>query len=114
MARYFIHNDVVVKPSDLINKLNFVGVSDEKQKLVIDVLKSYNETMIEKFLLFVSGMTNIFSFYTDQKIHSEASAIFASTCEFAIMIPTSIDNQELLKAALDAVVDSNWNSFNTF
>lgn len=117
MAQYFIHNDVVVKPSELINKLNFVGVSDEKQKLLIDIIKSYDEKMIEKFLLFVSCMTNMFSFYTDQKIQvkfNEAEAIFASTCEFAITISTSIDNKELLKAALDVVVDNNWSSFNTY
>jgi HECT-domain (ubiquitin-transferase). len=120
MARYFIQNSKEVKTSDLISKLEFhEGTSDLNKNTFLHVVSNFNQESIKKFLVFVTGTANIFSLYPSQKIKvkfNESAEIFASTCEFLLILPSNINNSAILKDALNAVIDgSKWQqSFNTF
>ena len=119
MSRYFLFQEVDVKPENLLEKISYEdGTPEEKKNMFEDVVKSFDGKMIEKFVVFVSGVNNMFKLFRDDKIKvkfSNTSSIFASTCDFLLVVPSSIDDSVLLKAALASVIDSKWRqSFNTY
>ena len=99
---------------DLISKLAFEEETpDVKKELLADVIKSYDCKLIEKFLMFVSGMRNFFTLYRDRKIKvrfCDEESIFS---KISLTIPSSIKTVSILKTALDCVMDSKI-SFNTY
>ena len=61
MSPYFLFQETRLVPDDLISKLAFEEETpDVKKALLANAIKSYDRKLIEKFLMFVSGMRNFY------------------------------------------------------
>ena len=120
MSRYFVCRKVEMKASDLIEKLEFdPDTPPLNQSLLVEVLSGYDNDMIEKLLMYISGVNDVFSLYPNQKIKvkftKNSDSFLGGTCDFLLNLPLQVHDIDLMKAALEAVIDGkSKRSFNTY
>jgi len=118
MKKYFVSSGQL-NVVELLRIIKYAdGTESKHAEVFTKVLKSFNTQEITKFLTFVTGMNNG-NMLLQQTIwvqFIEASSIFVATCTYELNVPLELTtNEDLLKAALIAVMDNTWKeSFNTF
>ena len=118
MKKYFVGDPSCLSAEIILAKVEYANGDETEKETFQNVINSFNDTLLKKLLVFVTGADNMTSITGYQKLRvrfMNVQSIFASTCTFELVIPTTLSqNETLLKASLEAVVASKFNtSFNT-
>lgn len=120
MKRYFVPSKQQLVPTDVIDRLQFEeNTSSDKRNLITEAIESFDHSMLQKLLFYVSGTKLMLQLYPSKKIDisfKSTDAIVGDTCAFGLILPLGVDDPAFMKTAIESIIDNKKeeDSFNTY